>query len=260
MRSEILHPPAESRRFYLALGLMIALAWGLLAAWQRSAYAELLGHEALEHHHFPFAWQLAAFMLSWSLMTVAMMLPVSLPMLLHIAQPDGLRTEKNLAAGTVILGYLAPWILVGLLLYLGDSFLHRMAEPEAPLAAFSGLIAPAILMAAGLYQFTPAKRRCTSLCRSPHTLLPQGDPEKLSVARSLQQGLRLGAYCVGSCGSLMLLMFALGHHRLDWMLALGLILAAERLAPWGDRLTRWVGLLLVLWASLWVLISLSPLA
>ena len=131
-----------------------------------------------------------------------------------------------------------------------------MAVPTAPLAAFSDLIASAIVLIAGLYQFTPVKRRYMARCRTPHTLILQSCGEKISGAGALKQGLRLGVFCVGSCWSLMLLMFALGHNRLDWMLALGGILAAERLAPWGNRLAWLVGLVLVVWATLWVLTSL----
>jgi len=127
--------------------------------------------------------------------------------------------------------------------------------PTAPLAAFSDLIAPAIVLFAGLYQFTPVKRRYMARCRPSHALNFQSHGEKISEAGALKQGLGQGVFCVGSCCSLMLLMFALGHHRLDWMLALGWIMAAERLAPWGHRLAWWVGLGLVVWATFWVLTS-----
>jgi predicted metal-binding membrane protein len=53
----------------------------------------------------------------------------------------------------------------------------------------------------------------------------------------------------------MLLMFALGHNRLDWMLALGGLMAVERLSPWGHLLARLVGLVLVVWATFWVFAS-----
>jgi predicted metal-binding membrane protein len=40
----------------------------------------------------------------------------------------------------------------------------------------------------------------------------------------------------------MLMLFALGHHRLDWMLVLCAVLTAERLAPRGELLARVVGI------------------
>jgi predicted metal-binding membrane protein len=255
MRSEILTQPTDTRRFYLIVGFMIVLAWSLLAFWQRSAYAELLGHEALEDHHISHAWHLAAFILSWLLMTVAMMLPISLPMIIHVLSPVRHRMKNNRLVGWIILGYLIPWILFGLLVFQGDSFLHEMTEPAAPLAALSGWIAPSIVLVAGLYQFTSIKRRYAARCRYPDGLNLQRY-ERKHTGEALKGGLRLGGLCTGSCSMLMLLVFALGQHRLDWMLVLGGILAAERLAPWGHHLSRLVGFGLVVWA---IFLALTPL-
>jgi predicted metal-binding membrane protein len=189
-------------------------------------------------------------------MTVAMMLPGSLPLLNSHIHPVRQQREGKWSAGLIILGYLAPWMLFGLLAYLGDSFLHRITEPGAPLANFSGMIAPAIVLIAGLYQFSPIKQHYTARCRTQDALNLQLDGEKLTGTAAFKGGLLLGGFCVGSCWSLMLLMFALGHNRLDWMLVLGGIMAAERLAPWGNRLSWLVGLALVVWGSILVL---SPL-
>jgi predicted metal-binding membrane protein len=255
MISDRLHRSADVRRFYLVLGCLIVVAWSLLIVLQRSAYAELLGHEAIEHD-LPALGRMAAFLLSWSLMTVAMMLPGSLPMLNIQIHPIRRQMAGNWLSGLIILGYLFPWILFGLLAYLGDGFLHRMFESTAPLAAYSGWIAPSIMLVAGLYQFTPLKRRYTLRCQPAHamTLVSlEGSMEKNSRVMALKQGLRLGLTCVGSCGSLMLLMFALGHNRLGWMFALCGTMVAERLAPWGHRLTWLVGLTLVIWATFWML-------
>jgi predicted metal-binding membrane protein len=51
----------------------------------------------------------------------------------------------------------------------------------------------------------------------------------------------------------MLLMFAIGHHRLDWMLVMGIIFAGERLTTWGRRLAWLVGSILLVWVSFWLL-------
>jgi predicted metal-binding membrane protein len=79
--------------------------------------------------------------------------------------------------------------------------------------------------------------------------------KKLRGIDAWKHGLRLGIFCVGSCWSLMLLVFALGHDRLDLMLALSGIMAAERLAPWGRRLSLLVGFALMVLATFWVLAS-----
>jgi predicted metal-binding membrane protein len=244
------HPNTGSvRRLYLVFGFLIVMAWGILVAWQRSAFAELLGHESLGDSHIPFVSQFSAILLSWFLMTVAMMLPGSLPVLIHFIQPGSRVMQSIQVVGWMIVGYVSPWVLFGVFAFLSDSVLHQLTQHGGPLAAVSNMIAPAIVLTAGLYQFTPLKRRCTALCRPPQS---QTHSKNTGRAGFVKRGLQLGVFCVGSCWSLMLLMFALGTHRLDWMLALGVLLAAERLTRWGQRLSWWIGIVLVLWATLWL--------
>lgn len=239
--------PVPARRTYWMMGGVIAAAWGLLWMWQRSPYAGLMGHASLGDHHTAFPLKLAAFSLSWLLMTAAMMLPVSLPLLAQAGPPArGLRT----LAGRV-LGYLLPWVLVGLLAFLGDSLLHELSETGGRWAAFSPWIGPFAALAAGLYQFTGVKWRCTQQCQPAQTA--PAALERPGLARALRAGARYGFYCVGSCGLLMLLLFALGLHQPVWMLGLALILAGERLAPWGRRLGWLVGAVLLAAVSVWLI-------
>lgn len=120
-----------------------------------------------------------------------------------------------------------------------------MAEEGAPLAGASDFIAPAILLAVGAYQLTPLKRNFTERCK------PSSDPglavDDLHWVGAIHHGFRLGLNYTGSCCAIMLLMFALGQHRLEWMVVLGGISAAERFFPWGSRLAQWVGVGIIAW-------------
>jgi predicted metal-binding membrane protein len=138
-------------------------------------------------------------------MTVAMMLPGSLPLLNPYVHYARQQVVSNVFVGLIIFGFLLPWVLFGLLVYLGDSVLHRMFAPPAPLSAFSGLIAPAIMLIAGLYQFTPLKRRHFVHRRPMYFLRLKGNVEKVGGVRTLKEGLRLGVSCLRSCWALMLL-------------------------------------------------------
>ena len=256
MKSDIHFIPTEGRRFYLVLGCLILVAWGLLISVQRSPYAELLSHEAIELDSYPSGIRWAVFMLGWSLMIVAMMLPGSLPMLNIHVRPLRQRVAGSYLTGLIILGYLFPWIVFGGLAYLGDSFLHMIFEPPGILSPYEGLIAPAIILIAGIYQLTPVKRRYNMRCRPPHALSLESGVEKPGGTGAVKGGLHLGVTCVGSCWALMLLMFALGHNRLDLMLALGCVMAAERLTPWGNRLAWLVGVALVVWGTFFMFTTL----
>ena len=63
-------------------------------------------------------------------------------------------------------------------------------------------------------------------------------------------GIAHGAFCVGCCWSLMLVMFGVGLGSLTAMLALGALTAVEKNLPWGRRLTRPLGVVLILAARL----------
>ena len=65
------------------------------------------------------------------------------------------------------------------------------------------------------------------------------------LRRALRLGLDHGLYCVGCCWAIMLLMFIVGTGNVGWMLALGAVMAVEKNAPWGARLSRPLGAALI---------------
>jgi predicted metal-binding membrane protein len=231
------------------MGGVILIAWIALAAVQQSAYAELFGHEAAGMVGAPPLMRLAAFLFGWLLMTAAMMLPASLPQLDHAVRPMLARTGSLRFAGLTILGYLAVWLAFGLLVYLGDTGLHRLSAVGRPLARYTGWIASVILLAAGLYQFSPGKRRALRRCQRLQTPSLTSAARWLSGPAAIKQGTQLGMECLGACWSLMLLMSALGHNRLDWMIVLSGMMIAERQAAWGQRLAWLAGLALIVAAG-----------
>jgi predicted metal-binding membrane protein len=68
-----------------------------------------------------------------------------------------------------------------------------------------------------------------------------------------QMGLEHGAYCVGCCWALMLLLFAGGVMNLAVIAALTVFVVFEKLAPLGDNGARASGVLLLA-AGVWVLV------
>jgi predicted metal-binding membrane protein len=245
-----LRTPEDQRWYRLSVGALVLSARATLALWGASPFAGLLGHgESGEGDLSPLL-RLAAFVLGWTLMTLAMMLPSSLPLfnlfrrfVLH--RPDRVRLLLLLGAG-----YLSVWVAFGLLSYLGDSILHAAIAGAPVLQAAAGGIATAILLVVGVYQFTPLKTMCLTQCRSPYMFLVQHWRGRQAGRDALRLGIRHGLFCLGCCWTLMLLMFAAGAANLGWMLALGALMAAERTTRWGRRLTVPLGCGLVLWAGL----------
>src|SRR5688572_31081796 len=75
-----LRSPSDSRWYGLSIGMLIAAAWAALALWGASPYAPLLNHAEIGAGGPASLTRLPFFVLGWTLMTVAMMLPGSIPL------------------------------------------------------------------------------------------------------------------------------------------------------------------------------------
>src|SRR6266487_2306265 len=148
-----------------------------------------------------------------------------------------------------VAGYLLAWAGYGAVAY--GIFRALTAIDPGLLAWDRGgpWIAGGAIVAAGLYQLTPLKRVCLLHCRTPLHFILHGWREGRSGA--LKMGLSHGAYCVGCCWGLMLILFALGVMSVFWMVAVAAIIFAEKVTPFGARLSRVLAVAFVLF-GIWV--------
>jgi predicted metal-binding membrane protein len=175
----------------------------------------------------------------WVTMMAAMMLPSVAPMALLFGKVSAERRRRGrtfVPLWVFLTGYLASWVAYGLAAY-GVFRLLRGAHWHAfSWNAQGPLIAGAAIAAAGVYQLTPLKRVCLRHCRSPlHYVMGGWRPGRVGA---LRMGLEHGAFCVGCCWGLMLILFALGVMSITWMLVVAGLIFAEKVLPRGDRLTR----------------------
>ena len=106
-------------------------------------------------------------------MIVAMMLPGSLPLITLFRKFVAPRADGPRLLALLGAGYLAVWALFGLVAYLADGLLHAVVAVAPGLAGVAPGIGAALLLAAGVYQFTPLKSQCLEQCRSPYAFLVQ---------------------------------------------------------------------------------------
>jgi predicted metal-binding membrane protein len=168
----------------------------------------------------------AAFIGSWTVMMAAMMLPSVAPFALLYARG----ASRPAAPGLLAAGYLGVWALIGIPAYLLDRALG-MDHPRATAA---------VLIAAGLYQLSPFKQACLRKCRSPVDFLVQHWHAGLGGAFRL--GAEHGAYCLGCCIALMAILVVAGGMGLVWVVAIALVVAAEKLLPRGPLLGKIAGI------------------
>jgi predicted metal-binding membrane protein len=239
---------SNPRVFTTLLVGLIALMWLSLIAWGSSPYARFLSHEEVgevEGLSGGYAGVVALFVVAWTLMTIAMMLPTSLPLVALFHAFVRRRPTQMQLVVLLIAGYLSVWTLFGAGVHLGDRGVHEAVERSNWLSGNAWAIAAGTVLFAGAYQFSPLKYHCLDKCRSPFSFIQQhwqGGRESLEAFRL---GVRHGIFCLGCCWSLMLLMFAVGVGNVAWMLALGAVMAVEKNASWGRKLSGPLGVLLL---------------
>ena len=232
-----------------ALAALSLAAWLALWLWGHSAGARFLHHEATAGAAAGGA-DAALFVAGWAVMIVAMMLPTSVPLIRAFAVLVQRRARPGLLVGLLVLAYLVVWTMFGAGLYLADRLVHVTVDAFPWLAAHSALITAGTLAVAGAYQFSRLKYKCLDECRSPLGFVLAHWAGRHERFEAFRMGLAHGLFCVGCCWSLMLVMFAVGLGSLAWMLVLGVVMAVEKNVAWGRRLSRPLGVVLILAALL----------
>jgi Predicted metal-binding integral membrane protein len=259
--------PASKRTDILAPGDMTddrirrrVFAGGLLAlvvaSWSYLVYQDwAMRHMDLVHMAMPGAgpWSSADFVLvfvMWAVMMIAMMLPSVLPTLRayravvstrnHQRRPDAL-------TAVFAAGYVFTWTIFSAIATLTQSILHAFTLVSPAMRAASPSIAGALLIAAGVYQWTPSKRVCLAQCASPlQFLLRHWRP---GASGAWRMGIVHGAYCAGCCWMLMALLFVYGMMNLAWIIAIAMYVLSEKLLPAQRWLPRLAGALLIFWGG-----------
>jgi predicted metal-binding membrane protein len=139
----------------------------------------------------------AFFVALWVSMMAAMMLPGAVPAVLRRAHAGGGVRAVPLFVGS----YLAVWTLVGVAVY-------ALYRPHGHLAA------GVVVIAAGVYEFSPLKQHSRRRCRD-----------------SVASGFDFGLCCVGSSIGLMLVLVALSVMSVAWMSVVTVPILAQKLLP-----------------------------
>lgn len=186
----------------------------------------------------------------WAVMMGAMMLPSAAPMILFygtVARARRARGDLAIGSGIFAGGYVLVWAAFSLVA-VGIQFGAEQAALLSPMMQMTSIgLSGALLIAAGLYQWTPLKQACLRRCRSPLEFVMTQWRE--GVGGAFVMGLRHGAYCLGCCWLLMLLLFVGGVMNLSWIAGLALFVLIEKTAPAGHWIGRAAGTGLIVWGA-----------
>jgi predicted metal-binding membrane protein len=244
--------------------MVVALAWGLAILATLTGRSYLVDHhQLLDGHymymgghymrmgglHLPLPVALAVFLASWQVMTVAMMLPSSLPMVMMMIHASRQQVRPRLTVAAFLAGYAAIWSGFALLAFAGDDLLHHAEAAWPWLNDHPWLVGTVTLAVAGAFQFSALKERCLKQCRTPFTFFVRY--YRRGPRNAWRLGLRHGAFCLGCCWALMLVMFGVGVGALTIMGLLAGVMLIEKVTPGGQRLSPLIGVALLVLAAVW---------
>lgn len=175
----------------------------------------------------------AGYVVEWSTMSVAMMLPVIAPRLAlgrAVLRPgDALR---------MVAGYFAAWIAIGIGLYPPSAAVAALLLSTPALARAMPSVAGVAIAAAGAFQCSTWKRRRLEYCRGAACFCGGG-------RSALRSGVVAGMQCVGACAGFIVVLLAVGPMQPATMALLVVATLAERVAADGARVARASGIALV---------------
>lgn len=240
-------PPAVERA--ILFGSIIVLA---SAAWVALWFADDFANGALHVHHLGHHAGVSASILvlftgGWAVMIVAMMLPTTLPIISIFHKIAHTREDRLFLVGLVVIGYIIIWASFGVIVYLVYLPLQLVVNSIPFFKNNTWVGVPALLIFAGLFQFTSLKYRCLDKCRSPFSFVIEHWQGRQHKWQAFRLGIDNGVFCVGCCWALMLLMFIVGFGSVGWMFVLALIMAIEKNVSWGRRISTPLGIVLVSW-------------
>jgi predicted metal-binding membrane protein len=216
--------------------LVLAVAGWTYIAYQVSAMG---GMESMSGVRISTMGGLVPFVLGWTAMMVAMMLPATLPLILlyRILARNRLRPVRARVGMTALLaGYVAVWAAAGLSVY-------AYALGAETVGRFAAVLPAVLLIVGGAYQFTSLKHSCHARCSSPLFFLMQ--KWKPGTAGALRLGVLHGIDCLGCCVGLMAGLVALGMMNLALVFRAALIIFAAKTLPESHRIARPLGILMV---------------
>ena len=185
--------------------------------------------------------------LMWAVMMVGMMTPTAMPMTLiyaAVARKAATQGTPLAPAAVFVGGYTAMWTLFSVGATAAQWGLDQAALLSPMMVSTSPALGASLLIAAGVYQMTPAKNACLRHCRSPmHFISEHWRP---GAAGAFKMGLEHGVYCLGCCWALMGLLFFGGVMNLLWIAAIAIFVLIEKATPFGSIVGRLGGVCMVL--------------
>jgi len=234
----------QRRAILVALLALSAVSWAAVL-WQAGTMRPA-GDMANGAEGLTMGMTAPVFLATWVVMMAAMMLPSAAPMILMFDAIQAGRSRQGrstVPTWVFVGGYLVVWGTFGLVAYAAALLAGRLSDGSPDLAMLAPRIGGAVIVAAGIYQLTPLKQACLSKCRTPTQFVLTSWRDGLLGA--FRMGLGHGAYCLGCCWLLFVILFPLGIMNVAAMAVVALLVLAEKTLPVGQRISQLIGVALI---------------
>ncbi len=188
----------------------------------------------------------AAFTVQWGVMMAAMMLPSAAPMIMlyrTVSRRLSAQRERAIPVALFAAVYLLLWLLLGVPVYGGYLATASLAARWPSFDAATPYLVAGVLIVAGIYQLTDAKRVCLRYCESPLGFLMRR--WRSGYAATLRLAAEHAGYCIGCCWGLMVILVAAGAMSIAWVVLIAFLVFAEKVLPHGWRTARLIGVGLI---------------
>ncbi len=231
----------NTRLWVLMAGGCVLAALGF-SWWGQSPLAKYLVRESVT-----LQWaRHAMFLLDWTLMCIAMMLPTAAPMLRAVYRLGRDRQEAIKLTIACAIAFTLVWASAGVVVRFAHGLAFNFLQSLPQSTERNQLFVSLLLGLGGVYLLLPIAQRCVTACRSPMGFVARHWTGRIDVTwQSARMGLSYGASCFGCCWPLMLAMCMLGWTDPIWMIAGGLAMAFQKLSNWGHWFTRGIGVLAI---------------
>lgn len=243
---------ARERTLILAMLLLLAAIGWAVVVWRATAGSDdAMAGEMDGGVSLTMGMSAALFLAIWVAMMVAMMFPTAAPMILTFAQVQANRRTRGDATVPVwlfVLGYLAAWSAFGVVAYTVAAAADGLADRSMWLMDNAARFGGGVFVLAGVYQLSPLKNACLSRCRTPMSFVLTSWRD--GARGALRMGLAHGAYCLGCCWLLFVLLLPLGMMNVAAMALITLLIFAEKSFARGAAVARGAAIALILYGVL----------
>ena len=235
--------PRERNLILASLLLLTVAAWAILIWQSTSADEQMMG--------LTMGMRAPIFVAIWVVMMVAMMFPTAAPMILMFARVHAGKRQRGqsfVPTWVFVSAYMVVWTLFGLVAYAVAVGAEELAKQSMWLMEHAARLGGGVLVLAGLYQLSPLKHACLTKCRTPLDFILGSWRDGYSGA--FRMGLGHGAYCLGCCWLLFVILFPLGVMNVAAMAVITLLIFAEKSVPAGRRISQIAAVALIAYGAL----------